>query len=76
MNQKKIILKWKFGNSGRCHLTSARDKLEEHLVQSQQVVEHYRSLGEDFTLLAQQYHDILTDIDNKQWALAELTKTS
>ena len=41
----------------------------------QQVLSSYQSLGEEFMLLSQQYREVREEIENKQWALAELNKT-
>lgn len=60
----------------RVHLEAARAKLDKRLIQSQQLVGHYQALGETFISLATQYHEILADIENKQWALTELSKTT
>lgn len=62
--------------SSRSHLEAARGKLDERLVQTHLMMGHYQSLGEAFSELADQYHEILTDIENKQWALTELSKTN
>ena len=60
----------------RSHLEAARTKLDERLIQSRQMMGHYQSLGEAFTTLAEQYHEMLADIENKTWALKELSKTA
>ena len=56
-------------------MLSARKKVEERLIQTQQVLGHYHQLGEDFNQLVAQYQEILSEIENKRWALTELTKT-
>ncbi|XP_064393155.1 HAUS augmin-like complex subunit 4 isoform X2 [Halichondria panicea] len=58
------------------HLEAARTKLDERLIQSRQMLGHYHSLGEAFTTLAEQYHEMLANIENKTWALKELSKTT
>lgn len=60
----------------RSHLETTHTKLDERLVQTSQMMGHYQCLGETFIQLAEQYHEILTDIENKQWALTELSKTT
>ncbi len=56
------------------HLLSAQQQLQEELSQTQQVIRSYHSLGEEFTLLTQQYRQLREEIENKQWALTELGK--
>lgn len=60
----------------RSQLHSARQKIEHRLLQTQQALQQYQNLGEDFMSLAQQYHELLADIENKQWALSELGKST
>ena len=43
-------------------------------MQVQQSLEQYNSLGDEFIKLAQEYHQIKQEIDNKKWALNELGK--
>ena len=57
-------------------MLSARKKLEERLLQTQQILGHYHNLGEEFGQLVSQYQEILSEIENKKWALKELSKTS
>ena len=56
-------------------MLSAHKKLEERLIQTQQVLGHYHNLGEEFSQLVRQYQEILAEIENKKWALNELGKT-
>ena len=58
----------------RSHLLSAQQQLQEELSQTQQVIRSYHSLGEEFTLLTQQYKQLREEIENRQWALTELSK--
>ena len=55
---------------------SARKKLEERLIQTQQVLGHYQNLGEEFSQLVRNYQEILSEVENKKWALKELSKTN
>ena len=57
-----------------CHLLSAQQQLREELSQTQQVIHSYHSLGEEFTVLTQQYRQLREEIENRQWALTELGK--
>lgn len=59
----------------RSHLLTARQQLTEELSQVQQVVLSYHSLGEEFTVLGQQYRELREEIENRQWALTELSKS-
>ena len=59
----------------RSHLLAARERLTEELSQTQQVLCSYHSLGEEFTALSQQYRELKEEIENRQWALAELGKS-
>ena len=59
----------------RSHMLSAHKKVEERLIQTQQVLGHYHNLGEEFSQLVRQYQEILAEIENKKWALNELGKT-
>ena len=56
-------------------MQSARKKLEERLIQSRQILSHYHNLGEEFSQLVRQYQEILSEVENKKWALNELAKT-
>ena len=56
-------------------MLSARKKVEERLIQTQQVLGHYHQLGDDFNQLVAQYQEILSETENKKWALTELSKT-
>ncbi len=47
----------------------------QDLSQTKQVIRSYEALGQEFLKLSQQYHEIKEEIENKQWALAELTKS-
>lgn len=47
----------------------------EDLSQTRQVIRSYEALGEEFLQLSQQYHKLKEEIENKQWALSELTKS-
>ena len=57
-------------------MLSARKKLEERLLQTQQILGHYHNLGEEFGQLVHQYQEVLSEIENKKWALKELSKTN
>jgi hypothetical protein len=57
-------------------MLSARKKLEERLLQTQRILGHYHNLGEEFGQLVGQYQEILAEIENKKWALKELSKTN
>jgi predicted nucleic acid-binding protein len=59
----------------RSHLLTARKQLTEELSQTQQVILSYHSLGEEFTVLSQQYRELQEEIENRQWALRELSKS-
>ncbi len=59
----------------RSHLLTAQRRLTEELTQTQHVVHNYQSLGEEFAVLSQQYREIKGEIENKEWALEELSKT-
>lgn len=41
-------------------------------MQMQQSLEQYTLLGDEFMKLAQEYHQIKQEIENKKWALNEL----
>ena len=56
-------------------MLSAHKKVEERLIQTQQILGHYHNLGEEFNQLVQQYQEVLAEIENKKWALTELGKT-
>ena len=56
-------------------MLSARKQLTEELLQTQQVIRSYESLGEEFTVLSQQYRELKEEIENRQWALTELSKS-
>lgn len=59
----------------KSHLLTAQKQLTEEVLQTQHVLLSYRSLGEDFTALNQQYHELREEIENRQWALRELRKS-
>ena len=59
----------------RSHLLEEHKRLSEELSQTKQVIRSYEALGEEFLQLSQQYHSLKEEIENKQWALSELTKT-
>jgi len=59
----------------RSHLLKEHKRLSEELSQTKQVIHSYETLGEEFLQLSQQYHVLKGEIENKQWALSELTKT-
>ena len=53
----------------------ARGHKERELVQTQQTLQHYQALGDGFASFAGEYREVLAETDNKQWALAELSKS-
>ena len=59
----------------RSYLDSAYQQLELQLLDAQQSLEHYQSLGPDFMSLAEEYHQVMAEIENKKWALEELAKS-
>ena len=59
----------------RSHLMHACSSGEEHLLQTRQALQHYKSFGESFARLAREYQELLVETENKQWALSELGKS-
>ena len=57
-------------------MLATQKQLTEDLSQTRHVLSSYESLGEEFATLNQQYREVKEEIENKQWALTELTKTS
>ena len=53
-----------------------RRAIEERLSQTRQTLQHYQSYGQEFVSVANQYREVLAEIENKQWALTELGKTN
>lgn len=60
----------------RSHLDACHQQLELQLLETKRTLEHYNTLGPDFISLAEDYHHIKGEIENKQWALQELGKTN
>lgn len=50
-------------------------QLQQLLVDTEQSLDHYTALGPEFMAVAQQYHLLKADADNKRWAIAELSKS-
>lgn len=46
------------------------------MVQTQQALQHYASLGAEFAHLVEELWEMRAEAENKQWALAELGKTT
>ena len=60
---------------GRSQLLSAQRHVEQELMETRQTLQHYVALGERFARLAREHHEVLAEIENKQWALRELAKS-
>ena len=59
----------------RSLLESARQQLEEQVAECRHAVEHYSALSPEFVSMAQEYHKIKEECDEKRWAINELSKT-
>lgn len=70
---------FKFGYSvsllSRSHLDSAWQQLEEQVAECRHALEHYSALSSEFVSMAQEYHKIREECDEKRWAINELSKT-
>lgn len=66
---------WLWSLSSRSHLLQSQRSTSDRLVHTQQSLHHYQGFGEAFSCLAQEYQELLLEVENKQWALTELSKT-
>lgn len=58
----------------RAQLDVHTAQLQEQLAEKQRMLQHYSALGPSFTSLADCYHSLQSEAENKRWALLELTK--
>ena len=59
----------------RTHLLAAREHCQHQLLELKQIINGYQSIGEEFTQLLSEYIGLVTEIENKQWALNELRQS-
>ena len=59
----------------RAQLEGVRSRLQQHMVECRKQLEDYSALGPEFISLAQEYHQLKADAENKRWAIAELAKS-
>lgn len=60
----------------RAHLLAAREHCRQQLLDLKHIINGYQSIGEEFTLLLEEYIGLAAEVENKQWALNELKQST